>query len=107
MTNIPPPPPRLRRQWTGDKFLYLIKERNLDIGKGILRNLVFAKHPKTLAEIISAADARAAERGFTHPTGRAHRSTIAVHHGVIMERREYFDPWHIEWVPILPPLEID
>ena len=34
MDQVPPPPP-LRRQWTGSKFMHLARLRNIDIGKNI------------------------------------------------------------------------
>ena len=90
----------------------MINARSIDIGKAILRNLIFTDSPQTLTKIISDADARALTRGFTHPTGvRPHRSTIAVHNGRLMERRQYllwqeatgvWYPLHIEWIPIMP-----
>ena len=38
MEQVPPPPP-LRRQWTGSKLMHLARLRNVDIGKNIIRNV--------------------------------------------------------------------
>ena len=100
MEQVPPPAP-LRRQWTGSKLVHLARLRNVDIGKNILRNVIFTCNPKSVAEIVYEADQRALLRGFTHHTGaRPHRSTVAVHNGKLMERRVYFNNWKIEWTPI-------
>ena len=100
MTPIPQRVP-LRRQWTGSKLIHLARLRNVDIGKNILRNVIFTCNPKSIAEIITEADQRALLHGFTHPTGaRPHRSTVAIHNGKLMERRVYFNNWKIEWIPI-------
>jgi len=100
MAPIPQRVP-LRRQWTGNKLIHLTRLRNVDIGKNILRNVIFTCNPKSVAEIIDEADQRALLHGFTHPSGaRPHRSTVAVHNGKLMERRVYFNNWKIEWIPI-------
>ena len=91
----------LRRQWTPNKLTSLANLRSVDIGKNILRNVIFTCNPKSVAEIIYEADQRALLHGFTHPTGTSpHRSTVAVHNGKLMERRVYFNNWKIEWLPI-------
>jgi len=95
-----PTRPLMRRQWTSNKITSLISARTVDIGREILRNIVFTCNPKSIAEIITEADQRALLRGYTQPTGRAHRSTVAVHNGRMMERRVYFNPWKIEWLPV-------
>ena len=100
MAPIPQRVP-LRRQWTGSKLTSLANLRSVDIGKNILRNVIFTCNPKSVAEIIDEADQRALLHGFTHHGGmRPHRSTIAVHNGKVMERRVYFNNWKIEWIPI-------
>ena len=101
MASTPPPRPRMCRQWTSNKLTSLANLRSVDIGKNILRNVIFTCNPKSVAEIIYEADQRALLHGFTHPTGaRPHRSTVAIHNGKLMERRVYFNNWKIEWIPI-------
>ena len=101
MITPPPPPIKLQRQWTSNKMLSLAHKRSVDIGKNILRNIVFTCNPKTIAEIIDEANSRALLQGFTHIQGnRQHRSTVGVHNGRIMERRVYFNSWEIKWLPI-------
>ena len=96
------PIPKLRRQWTSNKMVSLCRARTGDIGKGILRNVIFTCNPKSIDEIIAEADQCAMLRGFTHHTGpRPYRSTVAFHNGQMMERRVYFNPWKIEWFKIL------
>jgi hypothetical protein len=94
-------PPTLRRQWTSNKIKGLVHKRAVDIGKNILRNVVFTCNPKTIEEVLREADEKSLLHGYTHPTGRRpHRSTVAIHNGRIMERRVYFNSWQIEWLPI-------
>ena len=97
-----PPQPKMRREWTSNKMQSLVRTRSVDIGKNFLRDVIFTSNPKSIAHIIYEADQRALLRGFTQPTGScAHRSTVAVHNGKVMERRVYFNSWKIEWIPIL------
>lgn len=102
-----PPLPKLRRLWTSDKMVSLALIRNRDLGINIFKN-IYSHNPKSITEILYDVDQRALSRGFTHRYGvRPHRSTVAVHNGKLMERRVYFNPWKIEWIPItcgyLPP----
>ena len=95
-----PPLPNLRRLWTSDKMISLVSARNRDLGKSILNN-IFSYNPKSMIEILDEVDQRALLRGFTHQDGlHPHRSTVAVHNGKLMERRVYFNPWKIVWIPI-------
>ena len=94
-------PPTLKRQWTSNKIEGLVYRRAVDIGKNILRNIIFTCNPKTIEEVLQEADEKSLLYGYIHTTGqRPHRSTVAIHNGRIMERRVYFNSWQIEWLPI-------
>ncbi len=105
---ITPPRPQLRRQWTSDK-IYAMKvhanAKNAAIGKALFNQIIHTCNPKTALEVIAETELRWQNSGFAHylpGSGHRleHRSRVEMHNGVLKEKREYFNPHRIVWLPI-------
>ncbi len=103
IVNLPPSPPKLSRQWTGDKIQTLVSLLHSDIGKFIYKQVLYNGNIN-IDTATHQANINADFRALCHYTGaRPHRSTVILINGMLFERRHFVRSREIAWFPIYHP----